>query len=340
MQATAAAPTASTTCRRPRRLLLALVLAALFAWPAWELGIILFAGNIHEVIPGKVYRGAQPSAATLERLIQRHHIRTVLNVRGCCWPDAWYLDEAAVCQRHNVNLEDVSFSAAHLPSRHELRVLLDVLDRAEPPIFIHCRHGSDRTGIASAAARILLADGSLADANFQLSLRYGHLPVGKATVLDRFLKLYADWLTQTRQEHSADQFRHWILHEYRGGWCDASFEKVERLFDAPRVGKALQYAVAVRNTGRSPWHFQPTRTAGYHVTFKVLDETQDTVHEGRAGMLDAFVNPGEKIELVMIVPPITKAGRYRLLVDMIEEGHCWFHQTGSEPWEEELLIRE
>jgi hypothetical protein len=28
------------------------------------------------------------------------------------------------------------------------------------------------------------------------------------------------------------------------------------------------------------------------------------------------------------------------VVDMIEEGHCWFHQTGSELWEEELAIRE
>jgi hypothetical protein len=27
-------------------------------------------------------------------------------------------------------------------------------------------------------------------------------------------------------------------------------------------------------------------------------------------------------------------------VDMIEEGHCWFHQTGSEPWQEEMTIRE
>jgi hypothetical protein len=42
----------------------------------------------------------------------------------------------------------------------------------------------------------------------------------------------------------------------------------------------------------------------------------------------------------MIVPPMQKAGEYRLQVDMIEEGHCWFHQTGSELWEEEILIRE
>jgi hypothetical protein len=57
-------------------------------------------------------------------------------------------------------------------------------------------------------------------------------------------------------------------------------------------------------------------------------------------MLDRLVKPGEKIDVVLIVPPLRTTGHYRLMVDMIEEGHCWFHQTGSEMWEEELEIRE
>jgi hypothetical protein len=70
-----------------------------------------------------------------------------------------------------------------------------------------------------------------------------------------------------------------------------------------------------------------------------MNEQQAVVFEGRAGMLDRVVAPGERIQVVMIVPPLPR-GDYRLLVDMIEEGHCWFHQTGSAPWEEELAIRE
>ncbi len=323
-----------------RRLLICLGAAALFVWPAWELGRLLFLGNVHEVIPGKLYRGAQPSARSLEMLINKHKIRTVLNVRGCCWPDNWYVAEAEACERLGVNLEDVCFSAVHLPSRHELRALIDVLDRAEPPIFVHCRHGSDRTGIAAMAAQLLLDDQSMTSAQHQLSLRYGHVPIGKTTMLDRFMKLYADWLVETQQEHAPKQFRHWILNEYRGGWCDARFEKVERLFDVPRAGKALEYNVVVRNTSSTAWQFRPLKTAGYHVTFKLINETQNVTYEGRAGMLDALVPPGEKIQVMLTVPPITIKGRYLLQVDMIEEGHCWFHQTGSELWEEELMIRE
>src|SRR5581483_7257987 len=105
----------------------------------------------------------------LETLVQRYKIRTVLNVRGCCWPDPWYVAEASTCQRLGVNLEDVSFSAIHLPSRDELRILLDVLERAEQPIFIHCRQGADRTGIAAMAAQLLLEEQTYAGANRQLS---------------------------------------------------------------------------------------------------------------------------------------------------------------------------
>src|SRR5687768_9065981 len=136
-----------------RRLLITLTLIALVAWPVWGIARF-FTGNVHEVIPGKLYRGAQPSARSLEALIKRYKIRTVLNVRGCCWPDSWYVDEASTCQRLAINLEDVSFSAIHLPSRDELRILLDVLERAEQPIFIHCRQGADRTGIAAMAAQL------------------------------------------------------------------------------------------------------------------------------------------------------------------------------------------
>jgi protein tyrosine/serine phosphatase len=328
---------------KPRRwwsLLLRLGTAALILLPVWHFSGIFLTGNVHTVIPWQLYRGAQPSAQSLEDLIRKYKIRTVLNARGCCWPDTWYTDEAAVCQRLGVNLEDVCFSAVHLPSRDELRVLIDVLDHAEQPIFIHCRQGADRTGIASMAAKLLLEGSSYDSARGQLSFRYGHAPIGKTTILDQFMDMYADWLKTTNQEHTPDRFRHWIRHEYQGAWCDARFEKVARKFAVPRVGQTLEYDVVVRNTSSAAWQFRPLRTAGYHVIFKVIDDLQQVVYEGRAGMLDRVVPMGESVRVVMIVPPLARTGRYRLMVDMIEEGHCWFHQTGSVPWEEELEIRE
>src|ERR1022692_3116218 len=122
MQATA---TAGPARHLWRGRLLRLGIVALLLWPAWQVGRVLFAGNVHEVIAGKLIRGAQPSPQSLEALIDKHKIRTVLNVRGCCWPDQWYVAEAAMCERLGVNMEDVCFSAVHLPSRYELRQLID-----------------------------------------------------------------------------------------------------------------------------------------------------------------------------------------------------------------------
>jgi protein tyrosine phosphatase (PTP) superfamily phosphohydrolase (DUF442 family) len=321
-----------------RRLLILLAVATLLFWPAWQIGNHFLGGNVHEVIPGVLFRGAQPSAASLESLIHHQKIRTVLNVRGCCWPDEWYVAEAKTCQRLGVNLEDICFSAVHLPSRHEVRRLVETVERAERPIFVHCRHGSDRTGIASMAAQLLLEELTFDAAHYQLSMRFGHMPIGKTTVLDRFMKLYADWLERTSQQHNVKNFRHWMLEEYRGGWCDAKFVNVERINGNPKQG--MQYKATVKNTGSEPWRFRPTRTAGHHVAFKVVNDMHIVVHEGRGGMLDKTVNPGETIEVVLIVPPTTDKGYYSLMIDVIEEGHCWFHQTGSELWLEEFEIRE
>ena len=76
----------------------------------------MIGSNFHTVISGEVYRSAQLSASALERSIHSKNIRTVVNLRGCCDPEAWYLDEGRVSLHNNVSLEDLSFSAGRLPS--------------------------------------------------------------------------------------------------------------------------------------------------------------------------------------------------------------------------------
>ena len=77
-------------------------------------GYILAGPNLYAVIPGEVYRCAQPSEAGLERLIRRLNIRMVVNLRGSCAPDPWYLAEVRACNRLNVSHEDLSMSAGRL----------------------------------------------------------------------------------------------------------------------------------------------------------------------------------------------------------------------------------
>src|SRR5262249_59889867 len=94
----------------------------------------------------------------LERLIQAYGIRTVVNLRGSCLGFDWYRDECRVTHALDVCQEDVCFSAGRLPSTHEVRRLLEVVERSEPPLLLHCQRGADRTGLASAVVLLLQTD--------------------------------------------------------------------------------------------------------------------------------------------------------------------------------------
>jgi hypothetical protein len=172
-----------------------------------------------------------------------------------------------------------------------------------------------------------------------MGLRYGHAPVGRTTFLDRFFELYEDWLARTEREHSRDTFRRWLLEEYRGGHCQSVIETAIPLQTAWRINDPISYRVTVRNPGSTPWQFKPTRTAGVHLGFMLWDSAGKSVTSGRAGFMEKTVVPGQAVTVTVVVPPVKKAGRYHLLIDMVEEGHCWFYQTGSEPYEEEIDVR-
>jgi protein tyrosine phosphatase (PTP) superfamily phosphohydrolase (DUF442 family) len=332
-----AMPEVSPPRRRLRRCLRLLALVAAL-WLGWEIWSIFGGGNFHCILPGRIYRGAQPSAAALDAIVRQYGIRTVVNLRGCCAPDPWYMEEARVSRDRGVNLEDITFSAGRLPSKNEMRLLVDVLDRSEPPLFFHCRQGADRTGLACATALLLQPDVPYAEARRQLGLRYAHVPIGMTWRLDAVFDLYEQWLSATGQDHSPSAFRHWVAEEYRGGWCQAKIEKVERLGPA-RAGQPLGYRLHVRNIGPTTWHVVPGGAAGIHVACKLTDTKGFDVYEGRGGLMATEVAPGEVWQAVAVLP-LPRPGRYRLLLDLVEEGHCWFFQTGSEPWEEELVVDE
>lgn len=186
----------------------------------------LLGSNFHVVIPGCAYRSAQLSPETLESIISSYKIRTVLNLKGCSDPMAWYLDEAKVAAKLNVSLEDLGMSAGRLPSVAAVRDLVPILERSEYPILIHCNRGIDRTGLVSTMLLLLRTDTSLAQARQQLSLLHGHLALSHTGNMDRFYDLYEQWLTRKGQSHSRNNFRLWLLYDYCPGECSCAFEVV------------------------------------------------------------------------------------------------------------------
>ncbi len=294
--------------------------------------------NFHGVVPGLAYRSAQPTPEDLQAMVRDYGIRTVVNLRGQCAPAAWFLEEARATHRLGLSQEDLCFSSYRLPADHELRRLLKVFDHSERPLLIHCRRGADRTGLASAVYLLSQCEVSLAEARRQMSWRYGHLGFGGTRHLSLFFDLYEEWLQARDIEHSRSAFRQWTEGGYNPGGCRALLEPL----DFPHIvppGTPLALRVRARNIGVRPWLLKPERNVGVHLGYMVLDRENRVVVHDRSGLFHAEVSPGQALELTVVVPALHAPGRYQLWIDMVDEQHCWFYQTGSEPLEWDLEVR-
>ena len=178
-------------------------------------GRFLFLGNFDVVAPGRVYRSAQPKGSDLTRWMEAHALASIVNLRGGSGADSWYRDEVRQSERRGVDLYDLPMDANRRPSRRELLTLIDVLDRCRYPLLIHCKSGSDRTGLAS-ALYLMLRDGRPpGEARGAFSLARGHLPLFGAELLHEPLVEYEDWLRERGLAHEPSRFRDWVRREYR-----------------------------------------------------------------------------------------------------------------------------
>ena len=310
---------------------------------AWAIEILyIFLGtNVHVVAAGAVYRCARLDPADLKRVVRQYKIRTLFNLCGCSDPEPWYKQESLTTAELDICQEDLGFSAGRLPSTYTLRRLVEALDRCDYPILIHCHRGIDRTGMVSTVALLMHTDIGLAEARRQLSLRYGHLAVGRPAQIDRFFDLYQDWLKGKNLAHSPAYFRQWAVHEYCPGEC-----RCDIVLSEPKTGSlhtaAFQpfgFRIRSTNTSVQPWVMQPGANAGVHMGWTLLNEKDEFQIEGRCGLLDAVVPPGESIDLTVALPPLA-AGRYHVQLDMIDEQYAWFYQTGgTKPLTLDLEVR-
>ena len=103
--------------------------------------------NAHCVSPG-LYRGAQPTAEGMKTL-QAMGVRTVVNLRNL-HSDRDELEGTALAYHH-------LHVATLFPEHDEIVSFLRIAaDERNHPVFVHCKHGSDRTGMMCAAYRVVL----------------------------------------------------------------------------------------------------------------------------------------------------------------------------------------
>ncbi len=145
-------------------------------------------GNFHEITSGKAYRSAQLNKAQLEHFIKKYGIRSVINLRGGKKEARWYRDEITICEQYGIIHYDIPLSATREPKMEEVNQLIEIFRTAPQPVLIHCKDGADRSGLAAAIWKVVMDGEPEWEAKKQLSIFYGHMPIGKVTVLDQFFE--------------------------------------------------------------------------------------------------------------------------------------------------------
>jgi len=111
--------------------------------------------NFHKVSKD-LYRGAQPSEEGMKQL-EKFGIKTVVNLRS------FHSDRDEI-KETNLKYEHIYMKAWHPEEKEIVKFLKVVTDKNNTPVFVHCKHGSDRTGTVCAFYRIAVQDWPKEDA--------------------------------------------------------------------------------------------------------------------------------------------------------------------------------
>lgn len=164
--------------------------------------------NFYEVDKGKFYRSAQLTPDELQEAIDIYDIKTVISLRGGSPDSYWFNDEVSVLNKNAVQFHPINLSMDSFPSKENLNEILRLFRESPKPILVHCRSGTDRTGMVSALYQIEEMGKSKEEALKQLSFKYWYVEAFHPAMTE-FIRVYDgnEWAKSRYQPCSYDQFK-------------------------------------------------------------------------------------------------------------------------------------
>ena len=128
-----------------------LLLAAGNLAGAWQRGLSPSEGIVNfGKVNDRLYRGAQPDALGINNL-KKLGIKTILDLRTT--NEVWAV-EAAAARANGITYTNLPMKGYGRPTPEQVMQALAIIETLPAPVFVHCRHGCDRTGTIIACYRI------------------------------------------------------------------------------------------------------------------------------------------------------------------------------------------
>jgi len=106
--------------------------------------------NFRWVCEGEAARASQAHFGGLKRLMRRHGLKSIVNLRGENSDLSWWRYEKRVCEALGAGHFDTMLDSRKLPTQAMLVRLMAAFDWAPKPFLLKCSGGQDRTGFAAA----------------------------------------------------------------------------------------------------------------------------------------------------------------------------------------------
>lgn len=116
-----------------------------------------------------MYRGREPKSDAEMQQLRIGGIRTVVCLR---WRNRIIAKERAMAEKAGLRFVAIRLNYWHLPDGAVDQFLRLTDDKSLRPIYVHCTHGADRTGLMIAMYRVLREKWKLRDAYNEMVL-YG-----------------------------------------------------------------------------------------------------------------------------------------------------------------------
>ncbi|MBW8636731.1 dual specificity protein phosphatase family protein [Hoeflea sp. WL0058] len=181
---------------KPRKLIVGAVISVA-VMAGLFFGGLQATGNFHPVVDGELYRSGQVTPERLTRYAHEFGIHTVINLRGEQQGANWYDREIEASKELGLRHADFRMSASRDVSVEQAQALVDLMRSVPKPVLIHCKAGSDRTGLAVALYLAAIANADEETAEGQISVRYGHVGVpylSAAYAMDESWEHLESWL--------------------------------------------------------------------------------------------------------------------------------------------------